>query len=297
MYMNLCMFAYYCCRYGLIIPSKSSKSKPAVNPVSVFSNDDDDGDDDQVCTGHMPMEGKAVWCLFVLSCLWTVRVVVILPFSRHVFNLTLLSCLLLCWALTCGTCQHNTHTLPFNGPLSRTTQVSGYQKGKTNLDFTEARDSEWQWHQLGHMQVCTALQADNHASTPPLKFFTGWMPFLPPNQQRQSTEGYHASRIKEQIITKFVTYWKVNYCCVCSYTENLNYVKHREQHREYLWLELFLMEMDGMVFDLLIFYWYLNVYIRLSLFVSCSSLLTLVIAVNINSIFGHTLSFSAEFSF
>ena len=30
-----------------------------------------------------------------------------------------------------------------------------YQKGRTNLDFTEARDSEWQWHQLGHMQVCT----------------------------------------------------------------------------------------------------------------------------------------------
>jgi len=24
-----------------------------------------------------------------------------------------------------------------------------YQKGKTSLDFTEARDSEWQWHQLG----------------------------------------------------------------------------------------------------------------------------------------------------
>jgi len=42
--------------------------------------------------------------------------------------------------------------------------VSRYQKGKTNLDFTEARDSEWQWHQLGHMQVCTLLQTDNHAS-------------------------------------------------------------------------------------------------------------------------------------
>jgi len=67
--------------------------------------------------------------------------------------------------------------------------VSRYQKGKTNLDFTEARESEWQWHQLGHMQVCTLLQTDNHASTPPLSFFTGWMPFLPPNQQRQSTEG------------------------------------------------------------------------------------------------------------
>jgi len=51
-------------------------------------------------------------------------------------------------------CTH-THTHPFNDPLSRTTWVSRYQKGKTNLDYTEARDSEWQWHQLGHMQVCT----------------------------------------------------------------------------------------------------------------------------------------------
>jgi len=67
--------------------------------------------------------------------------------------------------------------------------VSQYQKGKTDLDFTEARDSEWQWHQLGHMQVCTSLQTDNHTNTPPLSFFTGQMPFLSPNQQRQSTEG------------------------------------------------------------------------------------------------------------
>ena len=49
--------------------------------------------------------------------------------------------------------------------------MSRYQKGKTNLDFTEARDSEWQWHQLGHMQVCISLQTDNHASTTPLKVF------------------------------------------------------------------------------------------------------------------------------
>jgi len=82
----------------------------------------------------------------------------------------------------------HTHTHTFNSPLSRTTQVSRYQTGKTNLDFTEARDSEWQWHQLGHMQICTSLQTDNHASTSIL-FFTGRIPFLPPNQQRQSTEG------------------------------------------------------------------------------------------------------------
>jgi len=39
------------------------------------------------------------------------------------------------------------------------------------------------------MQVYTSLQTDNHTSTPPLSFFTDRMPFLPPNQQRQSTEG------------------------------------------------------------------------------------------------------------
>jgi len=39
--------------------------------------------------------------------------------------------------------------------------------------------------------------ANNHASIPPLSFFTaGRMPFLPPNQQRQSTEGLRtANRI------------------------------------------------------------------------------------------------------
>jgi len=42
-------------------------------------------------------------------------------------------------------CMHN-NTHPFNGPLSGTTQVSRYHKGKTNLDCTAARDSEWQWH-------------------------------------------------------------------------------------------------------------------------------------------------------
>ena len=65
----------------------------------------------------------------------------------------------------------HTHTHTFNGLFSRTTQVSRYQKGNTNLDFCEARDSEWQWHQLGHMQVCTSLQTDNHASTPLLSFY------------------------------------------------------------------------------------------------------------------------------
>jgi len=68
-------------------------------------------------------------------------------------------------------------------------QNSDVPERQNQSGFTEARDGEWQWHQLGHMQVCTSLQTDNHASTPPLSFFTGRLPFLLPNQQRQSTEG------------------------------------------------------------------------------------------------------------
>ena len=78
--------------------------------------------------------------------------------------------------------QQHTHTHPYNGPLSGTTRMSRYQKGKTNLSFTEARDSEWQWHQVGHMQVCTSLQTDNHASTPPLSFLpAGCLSYRPTN--------------------------------------------------------------------------------------------------------------------
>jgi len=32
------------------------------------------------------------------------------------------------------------------------------------------------------MQVSISFQTDNHTSTPPLNFFTGRMPFLPPNR-------------------------------------------------------------------------------------------------------------------
>ena len=76
----------------------------------------------------------------------------------------------------------HTHTVThlFNGPLSGTAWVSRYQKGKTSLDFTEARDSEQQWHQLGCVQVCTSLQTDNHASTPPLSFLQAGCPFCRP---------------------------------------------------------------------------------------------------------------------
>jgi len=59
--------------------------------------------------------------------------------------------------------QHITHTHPFNGHLSGTTRVSRYQNGKTNLDFTEATDSEWQWHQ--QMAICKSAPSSRHRQT------------------------------------------------------------------------------------------------------------------------------------
>ena len=88
-----------------------------------------------------------------------------------------------------------TLTHPFNSPISLTTQVSWYQKGKTNLDFTEARDIEWQWHQLGRVQVCTLLQRDNHASTPPLSFLQAGFPSCRPTNSVKALKAYHTSSL------------------------------------------------------------------------------------------------------
>ena len=85
---------------------------------------------------------------------------------------------------------NRTHTHPFNGPFSRTTRVGRYQKGKTNLDFTAARDSEWQWHQLGRVQVCTSLQTDNHASTPPLSFLQAGCPSCRPTNSVKALKAH-----------------------------------------------------------------------------------------------------------
>ena len=109
-----------------------------------------------------------------------------------------------------------THTQPFNGSLSVTTRVSRYQKGKTNLDFTEARDSEWQWHQLDDMQVCSAPRSRQITTPAPHQsVFTGRMPFLPPNQQCQSTEGSKAKSKQWFIYSKRLVDSAASYVAVC----------------------------------------------------------------------------------
>jgi len=92
----------------------------------------------------------------------------------------------------------------FNSPFFWDYRVSRYQKGKTNLDFAEARHSEWQWHQLGHMQVCTSLQTDNHASTPPLSFLQAGCPSC------HRTNSIKALKTKqpENVMEKLEKNWK-----------------------------------------------------------------------------------------
>ena len=73
----------------------------------------------------------------------------------------------------------------FDGLFSKTTWVSQYQKGKSTLDFNEARDDGslgWLWHQPDHMQtMCILLWIDNHAGTSLLDIY---MPDTLPDAQK-----------------------------------------------------------------------------------------------------------------
>jgi len=88
----------------------------------------------------------------------------------------------------------------FNGPFTGSTRLSRYQKGKTNLYFTEARYSEWQWHQLGHMQVCSAIQTDNNASTPLLSFLQAGCPSCRPTNSVKALKVIKTNNKEKQIL-------------------------------------------------------------------------------------------------
>ena len=80
--------------------------------------------------------------------------------------------------------QHQPHVITEKGDTDKGTHTphltalcpglcwwAGTRKVKPIWILLKQRDSEWQWHQLGHMQVCTVSQTDNHASTSPLSFY------------------------------------------------------------------------------------------------------------------------------
>ena len=97
--------------------------------------------------------------------------------------------------------NYTTNTRGFEGLISGTTRVSQYQKSKINLDFIEARDSEWQWHQLSHMQVWTSLQTDNNTSTPPLSFLQTGCPSCCPNSSVKALEANYNNNNNDRLTT------------------------------------------------------------------------------------------------
>jgi len=74
-------------------------------------------------------------------------------------------------------------------------------ESKTNLDFTESRDNERQWHQLGHMQICTSPQTDNHTSTLPLSFLQARCPSCCPTNSVKALKAQSYSRKLQEIVT------------------------------------------------------------------------------------------------
>ena len=87
----------------------------------------------------------------------------------------------------------HTHTHPFSGPFSGTTRVSRYQKCKPvwiSLKQETVNGSGFSW------AVCKSAPRSRQITTPAPyhSVFTGRMPFLTPNQQRQCTEGKGTER-------------------------------------------------------------------------------------------------------
>ena len=92
--------------------------------------------------------------------------------------------------------------------------MSRYQKGKTNLDFTEARDSECQYGISWAM--CKSAPHSRQITTPAPHnsvFLQAGCSFLPPNQQRQSTEGtvFSYPTISKPLLSSN-GFWAISFC-------------------------------------------------------------------------------------
>ena len=136
--------------------------------------------------GRPKLQHTGKWTDFINF--WQKSCIAMLLVQCRIWHTTV-GCRAVSWPSPVAHWCNNIH--PFNGPLSGTTRLSRYQKGKTNLDFTEAKDSERQWNQLGRMQICTSLQTDNHASTPPLSFLQAGCPSCHPTNSVKALKRQH----------------------------------------------------------------------------------------------------------
>ena len=92
-----------------------------------------------------------------------------------------------------------THTHTFNGPLSRTTRLSRYTRKVKPIWILLKQEtvsgSGFSW------ATCKSAPRSGQITTPAPhhSVFTDRMPFLPPNQQRQSTEGSLVSKTPRNV--------------------------------------------------------------------------------------------------
>ena len=87
---------------------------------------------------------------------------------------------------------HPIYTRPFKGPFSGTARVGRYQKGKTNLDLLKQETvsgSGISW------AICKSAPCSRQITMPAPHHSVFYRPDALPaaNQQRQSTEGQHAT--------------------------------------------------------------------------------------------------------
>jgi len=66
------------------------------------------------------------------------------------------------------------------------------QRGKLTVENRKSREKNRKSRDhMGHMQVCTSLQTDNHASTPPLSFLQAGCPSCCPTNNVKALKGYY----------------------------------------------------------------------------------------------------------
>jgi len=123
------------------------------------------------------------------------------------FNVTTL------WHYTTHT---HTRTQPFNGPLSGTARVSRYQKGKPNLDFTEAKDNGISW------AICKSAPRPRQITTPaPDHSVFCRLDALPAAQPSASKHWRHSAGI-----SPYCSSWRSIYSIVRSYKHQHIYIKN-----------------------------------------------------------------------
>ena len=151
--------------------------------------------------------------LFALAATWLLQFTVVaglwpLVIHIHMVNSYWNRLYLICHLNASSCHSHHTHTHPFNGPLSGTTWVSRYQKGKTNLDFTEARDSGISW------TICKSALRSRQISTPVPHHSVFYRPdALPATQPTASKHWRHSFNIFNMLCWISANSWLVTIWC------------------------------------------------------------------------------------